>query len=238
MHFKALFLGMALAVGAQATSFTFTDPYAGQNNNATTNADVIGLLSKFDIESVTVSTAAGNAVNIAAKLNYNNGDTSLSSFLNSNGCCSLNIGDMLFSSGTNKWAVPLISHSGMTAAQLYSVTGFLTAKTVLGDPSGITYRPDAPVWGDGTGAVKKNAGTGTESVVALAGYEIMVSLSFVADSSFYNAVNSGQFVLDFAAATCGNDVIEGTATPEPVSMSLVGLGLLCLGVYRRIRRLA
>ncbi len=236
MHFpKALFLGLALTAGASAASFTFTDPYAGNNNAGSSNGDVIGALSKFDIENVVISTGAGSTVNISVRMNYNNGDTTLSGFSSANGCCTLNVGDLMFTSGANKYAVALSTHGGLTQANLYQVASFLTAETVLGNPSGLIYRNTSDVWGNDAGAIKTNSGSGTRTVSSLGGYELLVGISFSGDTAFYNAINSGNFGFEFASATCGNDVIAGSPVPEPVSMSLVGAGLLTIAFLRRKR---
>ncbi|MBI4902126.1 MAG: PEP-CTERM sorting domain-containing protein [Acidobacteria bacterium] len=236
MHFtRALILSLAITAGLSAANFTFTDPYGGQSNSNSNNGDVIGALPKFDIENVTIATGAGNTVTLTVRTNYNSGDTTLSGFPSSNNCCTLNIGDLMFRSGGSSWAVALATHGALTQANLYLVTGFLTAETVLGNPPGLIYRNNSNVWGNDAGAVKTNVGAGSRNVSLLGGNEVQVEVSFVADAAFYNAINSGNFSFEFASATCGNDVIDGSAVPEPVSMSLMGAGLLVLGLLRRTR---
>jgi hypothetical protein len=238
---KLLILWMTFAMAAFATTFSFTDPYGGKNNSGSNNGDVIGALAGFDIQSVSVN-IAGTAVTLTLNFNYNNGNTDLNTS-NTVGGVTLKPGDVLFTSGSSHWAVPLVTHGvsnavtspQLAAGNLYLVTGVNTAQTVLGNPGGLSYRNGAEVWGNPIGAVKTNSGTGTVSPSSLGGNELQVLVNFTADSAFASALNGGNFSLSFASATCGNDVITGVGTPEPLSLSLMGSGLLALGLVGRKR---
>ncbi len=133
-------LAAASIVSATPFTYTFDDVYGGQNpGTAANNGDVVGALRRFDIQKVTVS-GDGGAVFISIFMNYGQegGDTALGGIAIGSFPV-LNPGDIMISSGANKWAVPLISHNdsvpaigSMAAGNLYSVNSFLTAAQVPG----------------------------------------------------------------------------------------------------------
>lgn len=238
-------LAAASIASATPVTYTFNDPYAGQNpGTAANNGDVVGALRRFDIQKVTM-TADGGSVFISVFMNYGQegGDTSLGGIAIGS-FPTLFPGDIMIRSGASKYAVPLVSHTnttagagGLMAGNLYSVNTFLTASQVLGNPSG-SYRPDAAVWGSSTGAAK--LGNGSVSTSAIGGAEIKVDINLTtSNAAVIQALSTGNFDLLFAAATCGNDIVIGTPTPndgqvpEPITMAMIGSGLVGLGVMRR-----
>jgi hypothetical protein len=245
---KGLLAAALLTITAgsvQAGVLTLSDAYGGQNpGSAMNNGDVIGLLKQFDIDNISFNMLPGGAVQINVRMNYgqNGGDTTLSG-INVGSFPTVYPGDILVTSGSNRWAIPLVTHNdstagiaGLVAGNLYSVTGFLTSGTVLNNTNAGTYRPAEVVWGESAGAIKQNTGNGSVVATLLGGSEINVAINFTtSDTNFLNAFSgSGSFVR-FAAATCANDVVAGDPVPEPMSLSLIGAGLLGLGLLKRKR---
>ena len=247
-------LWMALALTSASLAFAGSivavDAYAGQNNDGSNNGDVVGQLRSFDIDFVGISNT-GNNVSVVVRMNYgpDGADAGLSP-ISFSSFPDVNPGDLMLTNGSNHWAIPLISHNnsnpgggGLTMADLYLVTGFLTSSTVLNIPPSTHYRPDEYVWGDSNGAQKLNNGLGSRSVTAIGGYELEILINFTLDTNantlaFLNALNDSNTLLHFAAATCGNDIVDGTppgrdeSTPEPATFALLGGGLLSLALWK------
>lgn len=245
------FLGIAVlalsSMTASAAPYThiFFDDYGGPNpGSAGSNGDVVGGLRRFDIENMTID-GDGGIFTISIFMNYgqNGGDTTLSG-MNIAPFPTLNPGDVMFTIGGSRYAIPLVSHNnstagagGLTAGNLYLVTSFLNAQTVLADPPTDGYRKTAGVWGNSTGAVQK--GTGSVNAAAATGVEIVVTLSIdTNDPAFIAALENGGFNVSFASATCGNDLVGGDVladtVPEPFTMSLIGAGLVAIVLKRRL----
>jgi hypothetical protein len=233
---QTLLLGAAFTLTAVATPITFYDPY---NVGA---PDVIGHVSQFDIESLTFQNVSAGGVTISTKLNYDNGDTTLATFGTDDVFTTLNIGDILFRvGGVSKYAIVLRNHDGLNAGSLYQLNnGALTAFQLIGfvDPLDLYYRADAEVWannaGPGTPTTLLNTGSVSTTLIG-SGPEIQVTVNIgpTVNSQFLTDFNASSF--SFASATCGNDIISGTMTPEPASMAMMGSALAAL-VYLRRRR--
>ncbi|MCX6605119.1 MAG: PEP-CTERM sorting domain-containing protein [Acidobacteria bacterium] len=205
----------------------FTDPLASADP-----ADVIGDPNFFDIASLTFASFNSGTKRFTVEILFNyGGGTSLNEFSVGGAFNALNVGELLFSNGGFNYAVQLRSRGGLTAGNLYQVTGTQTAKQVLGlgsDQDG-NYRPNQAVWGNTTSATL--IGTGTSTVVSTGGpTNLKVTLDFAANNAFINGFDSSSFA--FSAATCGNDVITGNV-PESGTWALMGAGLIGLGMIRR-----
>ena len=215
-----------------ATPLVFNDPYG------VGAPDVIGNLSQFDIESVTFQSVTASEVTIKTRLNYNNGDSTMSTFGIGGSFSVLNIGDILFNvGGVFKYAIILHSHDGLLAGNLYQLSnGALTAFDIFGvvDPLNTIYRPNASVWANATGATQLNAVNGTSTATLLGGgpeIEDTVNFTLASNSPFLTDFDNSSFT--FASANCGNDVIGGAITPEPASMAMIGAGIAALALLRR-----
>ncbi len=219
--FAGLFLTTALlTTTSHATPLLFSDTYG------VGSPDVIGNVSQFDLRSVELVTLDHTTPGLAEfniRMNYNNGDLALNPFMAAG--VSLRPGDLLFKGSTGFWGVALATdgHGGITAGALYQANGFLTAQTVLGNPSGVIYRPTEAVWFDPNGAVLQ--GTGNVFTTSLGGPEVNVNVKFVTSAAFLNDISNGYQLL-MATATCGNDILRAAVNvPEPASGLLLLLGL-------------
>lgn len=205
----------------------FTDPL-----DSADPSDVIGDPLKFDIHSLTFTSLNNNALQIDIRFNYGGGST-LAGFLNSTGAVTLNVGDLFLTGGGQTYGFILNGHSGLQTNGLYSITSRDTAQTVLGNPSGITYRPNSLVWANATGATLLSNGVSNINVVG-GPTELLASLTLNLTPAILANLDNG-FDFFFAAATCGNDEIYGTVSgiPEPGTWALMGAGLIGLGMLRR-----
>ncbi len=224
---KLISLALLLLVAAApvfATTITLT------GNTCNDPSCVIGAISEFGIQggNVVVNTTTDTAV---ANLFFNFGpDTTLTPFTQFG--VTLNPGDLLFSvAGAYTYAIPLIGHNGMTAGDLYQISGVLNAQTVLGNPSGVIYRNTDDVWASGGTLVPGS--NGSMIVGGGGGSPFDVTLSFTPGVTFLNAFKSGNVTFQFSSATCGNGIITGSAVPEPGTLALMGSALIGLAFLRR-----
>ena len=241
-----------------AATVTVTDPF-----NVAGNSDVLGNKLQFDAKSVQVTTASGT-LNIDIFTNFDN--SKLHSFRD-NGV-RLDIGDLFFTiDGTYAYGIPLAYHNGpaggpwgdrLYAGHVYAIDSpdaLLTARETLHDPMYVDYRPDAIVWMVDLGDVRDvTVGTPSVQVSPIAGnngvngplYGIHVTTSLPAGLFSSPTANYG---LEFAVATCGNDMVEGglnfgssvglksaaTTVPEPSTWYMV-IGAALVGVARFVLR--
>lgn len=228
LHLLAFAAALSLPTFALPSfPLVYTDPLASANPS-----DVFGDPNFFDISSLSFTgyNSATKRFSVEIIFNYGGG-ASLSQFSVGGAFTALNVGDLLFSNGGQTYAVALANRAGLTAGNLYRVTGTQTAKQVLGlgsDQDG-NYRPNQAVWANTAGATL--IGTGSVAAQSIGGpTNLKVNLSFVANDAFINGFNNSSFT--FSSATCGNDVISGNI-PEPGTWALMGAGLVGLGMIRR-----
>ena len=228
-----LLFAVGLAQASPSYSVTINDPFANGDSclsgcDVVANGDADRPL--FDIQKAVLS-VSGSTVSVSLYFDYGTNNTNLNPFTDTG--ITLNVGDLFFTvNGQDMFVAPLASHSGLTAGNLYSVgtNGLLTASQVLGNPQGVTYRPTSVVWGNSNDT---QVAVGTETIVG--GGDGVINPKFDVTLSFNDssvaalaaaAANPSTFGIYFTSATCANDLIAGTGTPEPMSLGLVGLGLL------------
>lgn len=246
IHFFAI-LTIFLSVSAAATPVIIADQYVGGDDHG--RGDVIGNVGKFGIDSMTVDLVGATLSITINSLFGENGLGSFASYTASgNG---IGFGDLfLSSSGWNPYgAAPYVDddYSNGTvwdygislgdrwdkssSASLYGLdtttgnTDVLLSQDFL---TGATFRDGQEI------AVDTSAGS-------------LLSNTATFDANTYGAIT---FILDIAgtdlagadsiglhwAMTCGNDTIEGAySVPEPATIVLMLLGLICLTFtgYRR-----
>jgi hypothetical protein len=209
---------------------TFNDALA-----ANVPSDVVGNPEWFDIYSVQFQTynPVNNTMQIAIRFNYGGG-LNLNSF--TVGGVTLNVGDFILGAGGDQYAFVLTSHDGLAAGNTYKINGTQTAKTALGDPSSINYRPDAPVWANGAGASYIGSGGLNTSLADATSTHLLTTLTVQMNNAMRANLENG-FDFSFASATCGNDLITGSLAagevPEPGSYALIAVGLAGLALLRR-----
>ena len=219
---------------AGGCGYSFTPPYS--------TCDVIGNPALFDIQQASVEIGGGWAT-VTIDFNYGGGIT-LQPFTDG---IQIAVGDVFFYApsdpGNYLYGVPLSSHGGFTADNLYQVGGhttLLTADEIINN-TGYYYRRNQDVWLGGSGTPETiglpvqvvNYGDGVSNALYAATLQFPVSTDFVA-----SVIQDDTLGIAFASANCGNDVLEGTTTasPEPEMFPLMAIGAVMLAVSGALRR--
>jgi len=225
---------------------TFDQSQAGGCNYSLappfSTCDVIGNPALFDIQKASVE-IANDWATATIYFNYGGGST-LQPFTDG---IPLAVGDLFFYApsdpGNYLYGVPLYSHGGFTADNLYLVGGdttLLTADNII-DNTGYYYRRTQDVWLGGSGSPETiglpvqvvDYGNGVSNALYAATLEFPVSADFMS-----SAIQNGQIGIAFSSAYCGNDVLEGTtsASPEPGMFPLLAAGTAMLAGFGALRR--
>lgn len=221
-----------------------------------TTCDTIGDKGTFDIQSATV-TRTGNQ--LSTQLAFNTNSVTMAPFVFAG--LNLNVGDLLFynpGSGLFLYGAPVYTHGSFLAGNLYKIGGGITAinaQTALSnqnpgvDLTPYSFRRTDIVWLGGSGSAIAGAPVTVTKTTQMCGAtpcngsngaEFLATLTFDMPASFLSDLTFDDRIgIAFASATCGNDILRGTAAvPEPTSFAVIGLAALGLVIssYRRFHQ--
>jgi len=215
----------------------------------------IGAASEFAVVNGSFSLdTSSRAALIQLVFNYNVNASSTLGQWTTDGL-KLNVGDLLLQVGTDEYGIALKSHTGapngvpagltsssfasVTQGEVYQESGnsvYLTTTQVLNNPGGVQYRNNTAVWLGGT---LTDLGSLTETITHV-GSVYTVNLSGNLNSTLVQDIANHQSLkLDFGSATCANGYLVGNydgKVPEPMTLGLMGSGLILFGVLRFERK--
>ncbi len=251
-----LLLALAISSSAFATPVTINDSYIGGDSHG--HGDVIGQANMFGITSMEVDLVG---TTLSVTINTPFGDSGLGTFGSYTDTPlalerGIGFGDLFLSSTgwnpagpapylTDNHLTGTVWDYGVSLADRWS----RTSGSSLYGLDAVTGNPDAYISDDFlSGATYRNGqevavNTGTATLLtnatnfsSVAGTNTVV---FSLDIAGTDLASAGAIGLHWAM-TCGNDTIEGNYTvvsvPEPSSIAIVLLGLLCVGTASVRRR--
>jgi len=216
--FSKLLLLTVASTLLRAGSVTVTDPFHDSGGS-----DVVGDKSKFDAQSIQITTN-GSTLTIDIRTNYPN--SGLYSYYDTG--VRLNPGDIFLTvNGAYRYGIPVAYHNGpaggpwgdrVLAGHVYEIddlNALMNARQVLHDPMYFDYRPDAIVWMLDVGGVRDvTNGSAAVQVLPISGndgvngplYDIRVITSLPA--GLFSSLTD-VYGISFAVTTGGNDMVEG-----------------------------
>ncbi|MFA5156287.1 MAG: PEP-CTERM sorting domain-containing protein [Candidatus Omnitrophota bacterium] len=139
------------------------------------------------------------------------------------------------SDGIYEYGLAVTSHDGLIAGSLYNVNNWFLSNHYA--VAGLTYNTNQIVT-IASGSLLANSSSVARYWNDLTHDRFNGIPDFVIRAQFditgSNGFNDSAFNVHYATATCANDYVKGSVTPEPASISLLGIGLLgLLGIRRK-----
>lgn len=241
-------LTASIAEPAPFVPQVLSDPYPGiPYPNA--NYDVIGSLSGFDIESVTLTQFSNSTVSLEISFNYGPANNysrpdplAPYNFFGAQ----LQVGDLLFGrtpppgqEPVYTYGVALIAHDGFDAGDLYRIKATRDSDFYLGAFSGsLFWNYDTPVRMDPLDSEHLSAGTAVTTKPGAP--RLLTTITFDQHPDFQDDWNDTGLSVHFTSGICANDELNGgigpAQVPEPASFLLLVAGLGGLAAVRHRAR--